>query len=308
MFQADINSVLQLSLTKRYIDTSSAALLLWDHMLTFNNEIRLIWRSPWSMIKMLYILNKVLALSYILGTLVSEFRPILSDHHCKIVTSVYTWVHAITHLIAQIILFIRTCAIWANATWVKVLLATVYVGCAIPIFYVLAVSVKAFQFEPPGDYGQPGCLIAKSSPILDLGLIFIFIFDTVVLILTTIKAWPYYKNEVRDSLRTDIKQSVQYVLYRDGFVFYLYLLALTIVNTVYTVKVLNKAPDTLILLSFQLALDTVFSSRVVLNLRRTHLKEATRSNVMIDLIPLHAVQFAPNHLQAGEGSNSSLDM
>ncbi len=44
-----------------------------------------------------------------------------------------------------VILFIRTCAIWANATWVKVLLATVYVGCAIPIFYVLAVSVKAFQ-------------------------------------------------------------------------------------------------------------------------------------------------------------------
>jgi len=44
--------------TVRYLLYSALGLMLWDHMLTFQTEVQLVWRARWTVIKALFLFNR----------------------------------------------------------------------------------------------------------------------------------------------------------------------------------------------------------------------------------------------------------
>jgi len=45
-------------MTVRYLLYAAFALMIWDHLLTFQREIQLVWRARWTVIKALFLFNR----------------------------------------------------------------------------------------------------------------------------------------------------------------------------------------------------------------------------------------------------------
>jgi len=58
-----------------YIEVSAVAWLLYDMCLTFGRELKLIWKSKWSFVKVLYILSRYYGASYLAVTTAVSLTP-----------------------------------------------------------------------------------------------------------------------------------------------------------------------------------------------------------------------------------------
>ncbi|KAI0090000.1 hypothetical protein BDY19DRAFT_96547 [Irpex rosettiformis] len=58
-----------------YATASSMALIVWEYIATFGQEIELVWCSRWSLSKAVYLLNRYITLLMALLYLISESSP-----------------------------------------------------------------------------------------------------------------------------------------------------------------------------------------------------------------------------------------
>jgi hypothetical protein len=65
--------------TWRYTFHATLALMIWDHFLIFDDEVRVIWQQPWNANKILYILNRYVALTQYLLQLLGTSSPDLGS-------------------------------------------------------------------------------------------------------------------------------------------------------------------------------------------------------------------------------------
>ncbi|OJA16639.1 hypothetical protein AZE42_04038 [Rhizopogon vesiculosus] len=74
-------SELQNYRASQYVGVAGLVVLLWDHLLTFNDEVRLIWRAPLSIPKLLFLFNRyavpisLIALTYATSGLSDDTLP-----------------------------------------------------------------------------------------------------------------------------------------------------------------------------------------------------------------------------------------
>lgn len=294
MSELDVFQMLKLLQMKEYVDTAAGTLLIWDYILNIRDEIQLIWRSRWSWIKLLYIITRYLSLSYVIADfIVDHFKTALSGPHCKIMFNVLGWCNILAISSAEVILFIRTSAIWGNTMRIKLFLFVLSIGATIPAFCLAGIFLATVEVGP-------SCAVLKAKSIVNVELLFMFLYDLLVLVLTAIKAVPYYRNHLRLRCRigTDADHTIQHIVYRDGLIFYMYLMTLTIINAVYALKAMDNAPDGMVLQNLQLVLHSVISSNVVLNVRRTAPSDDMPSPATsLEPIQMHTIEFAPRRFK-----------
>jgi len=63
----------------QYAQLASSAIILFDHLVTLDGEVELIWKSPWSMGKALFILNRYYTLFSVILNNYAYFAAGLSD-------------------------------------------------------------------------------------------------------------------------------------------------------------------------------------------------------------------------------------
>jgi len=72
--------VIQHVLISRYFTAAAVVILVYDTLLTLNEEIRLIWPGALSFPKLLYYINRYMAIIFLIGAnyLLAGFRPPMS--------------------------------------------------------------------------------------------------------------------------------------------------------------------------------------------------------------------------------------
>jgi len=96
----------------KYILVASAALFLYEFILTFPAEIRLVWKRKWSSTLFIFWFCRYTAFAdSVFISLYQEFTPILSERTCKILYNVKAWSETLSIALAEVILILRTCAI-----------------------------------------------------------------------------------------------------------------------------------------------------------------------------------------------------
>ncbi|KAF9456198.1 hypothetical protein BDZ94DRAFT_1276263 [Collybia nuda] len=250
---------------KGYILVAAATVLCYDFICTFPQEVSYVWSRPCSIGTILFVLNRYLPFVDIILSL-RVLTTVNTPEQCYRQFMAITWFIIVGMTISQLILLIRTYAMWHLKRSITVLLVCVGFLTIIPAIIATHVELRSLKFGPTKGH-RFGCDIVQAKNVALVAYIAIFISETTIVILTMIKASQH--------LRHSSSSSWVFQLYRDGLIFYLYLLAVTIANAVVPVL----APPTFkgVLANPQRVLHSVLCTRVILLILRQR-SVSSRSN------------------------------
>ncbi|KLO16879.1 hypothetical protein SCHPADRAFT_197154 [Schizopora paradoxa] len=248
------------------------ALLTYDvFFITFAEEISLVWRQTWSFGKILYLLNRYLpffdtflSLHLLLGR--------NTDEECLRGFKAVTWLIVIGIIISELILMVRTYALWERDRIVLYLLLFLASAAIVPAFVVTQLEIDSFAYKSVGI----GCTKTKnSSPIIFIAFLMLILCETgmeqrsredfgdhfkvitlAIVTLTVIRVWRHHRNS---------KSAVLVRMYKDGLLYYLYLLAFSIVNVIIALAAPPQYANWLT--TPQRVVHSLLGARVVLHIR-----------------------------------------
>ncbi|KAG8923861.1 hypothetical protein FRC01_012236 [Tulasnella sp. 417] len=241
----------------RYLSVAGFVVLVYDHLLTFADEVDLIWKNPTKPVACLFLFNRyVIPLVIIIDIFEkSGLARNLPDEFCVVWLFVEGFLQAICFGIAHILVALRVRALYVKRPWVEWVLwlsGTGYFAATVGIvFLALTTVAKGYAWNPMFHMcigNIPHWTFWIWVPAL--------VFETILFGLTAGKAIHHY--------RQNVSLPIARMLYRDGFLYFI-IISLCCVFNIVAWAVL---PETLIAIAkyFTFSFINVMSSRLVLNL------------------------------------------
>ncbi|QRV98048.1 transmembrane protein [Ceratobasidium sp. AG-Ba] len=237
---------------------AGVCVLLYDHILTFPEEVEYVWKQKWSAVSTMFVLNRYITPFILAVDLYDKggLSNYLSQSFCV------NWYYAETvwNLLCfgfvHAIVALRVGAIWGRPGWLSITLSvlfTIYFVSTAVIAYTLQIKVAdTVEYNPFFRV----CLVII-SPYLWTCWIPSLIFETILFVLTVIKA--------REHSKANFDTPILHILYRDGVVYFAIICCCCLFNMVIWIT----APLSLVALSkyFTLAIVPAMGARLVLSLR-----------------------------------------
>ncbi|TFK63339.1 hypothetical protein BDN72DRAFT_902498 [Pluteus cervinus] len=261
----------------QYFTLASSTLYLYDLLLTLDLEVDLLWPSKWTLLKMIYLLQRYLPLiDMVIVTITWQFGEISNLHTCKALFQESNWSYLVGMTLSEIVLTYRTLAVRGNTTKLRRGLLLFFLVCMAPLYWTMAkILSSSFTYHSlpiPGMY----CFPIGGPGLSYLCWTLLTVYDTGEPVRQTPdSAWV---DDVRPfDLDRDpgfpsiasrvIRQSkLSQVVYQDGVLYYLYLVALSVINVILTLR-LPGNPATLFVTSVERVLYSILTSHVVLHMR-----------------------------------------
>ncbi|KAJ6518215.1 hypothetical protein C8R47DRAFT_8740 [Mycena vitilis] len=229
-----------------------ATLLTYDWICTLDQEVARVWSRPWSTGTLFFVLNRYLPFVDISISLSARFTRI-SPERCLTENKAVAWFTVLGIFLSEVILMLRTFALWDRSRGALIALTLLALCTAVPTIVFTQLELMSLGYVAKEGLG---CQLAKASSIIIFAYIMLMVFETTNFVLTAIKAY-------RDLRRSRQPWLVQ--LYRDGLLFYVYLLAISLANIL--VPILAPPMYANWLASPQRILHSVLCTRVLLLLR-----------------------------------------
>jgi len=189
---------------------ASLAFLLYDHALTFEAEVRLVWgQIRWSFGNVLFILNRYFGLFTLIFNIIVFITPSVSLKFCDVFHWWETTSEAIAVLTVEIILMTRIYAVYERSKKLLVMFGLIFVA---EVAGTLAVVDGGLPQGIPRPFGiKAGCFTTRHPSLYFLTWIPALICESILCFLMLYKAWTMYKNNYQSSLlRMIIRDSVFY--------------------------------------------------------------------------------------------------
>ncbi|KAF9039377.1 hypothetical protein BJ165DRAFT_1497825, partial [Panaeolus papilionaceus] len=193
----------------------------YDWALTFGQEVELIWKQPFTIGTVLFAINRYLPfLDLSIG------MHSLSHHHfsaqsCHKRFNAMIWLVVAGVIIAQLVLSLRTVAIWARRKLIIVILSITFCCTSIPLVAIAETLIlPSLEFRDD----VPGCQIASASNVIAIPYIAILISETVICFLSLLRTYQYLQH-------TD--STWIHHLHQQGFLFYCCMLVISLLNAMY---------------------------------------------------------------------------
>ncbi|KAF9255137.1 hypothetical protein L218DRAFT_884795 [Marasmius fiardii PR-910] len=188
----------------------NATLLVYDVLLNLGLEIKFIWARNWSLLTVLYIIQRYLPFFDTLGvTLHHHFAPNLSPRRCTLDYTIAGWSYAVGIALSEVILTLRVWAVWKKNIPVGIGLVVFFLACWVSFYVLLEKFLSAMQFTALPLPNFRGCFISDGSHILFLNWVLLMVYDTGTLILILI---PGVKTAFSPGGRSELIR----VIYQDG--------------------------------------------------------------------------------------------
>ncbi|KAF9449577.1 hypothetical protein P691DRAFT_774567 [Macrolepiota fuliginosa MF-IS2] len=262
---------------QHYCQLAAVTIVLYDHFITFDQEVELIWKKRWSKSKILYLVCRYLgdfllvAETYVylnrhptdtlcvilLCRYDSEFTGLWGNRFLAVLAFTSTWT-------TQLILLLRIQALYGNRTLSKCL-NVLYAGGVISLFTIGSMSVILMQVtsEPVPGFHQCTCVKFPSY-----SFVFFFIilsFDTFLFFLAVgiiVANWRRLSYEAL-SFQCAVPSLVSIVL-RDNFGYFFMASGMYLITTV--VWMAAEVRYTSIPTCSSYAVTTIMGCRLILNL------------------------------------------
>jgi len=205
---------------------STLLLLFYDWSLMLSLEVKYIWRATWNYTKVLYLLARYAPFVSLSLQLRNQFAPNPSPGSCEKSIQAACWVSLVGMNMAEVILFIRTYAVWNKDKRVGIGLAGLWVVCQVPSVVIAERFLASLNFIPnplPGIV--QGCVTPVASKLVSLDWVVFSVMEGVVLVLMIVSALRTYRQNISNLLN---------VIYVDGIRFYAFMFCATIVNVLIT--------------------------------------------------------------------------
>jgi len=258
-----------------YFHVASTALLIYDYFLTLPREVSLIWPSKWSLIKVLFLLTRYTPFIDAGLSLHYHFQSSPRVETCQLVVSLNSCLFFSGTAASQIILTMRTWAVWDRNKQLGIALGIFFAMCALPDIGIIVIFLKSLRFIPLKSPALLGCLVIEASPYLSISWILLLIYEAGIFFLMLIEGIRCYKLSSNSQLFR--------VVFKNGLLYYLYLFALSLCNVI----VVKTVPPHLqvVLIFTERVVHSILACRVVLEIRG----QVTKSILLVNVLDLNVV-------------------
>jgi len=240
-----------------YFRVASTTAYVYDYLLTFPREVSLIWPSAWTVIKILFLFTRYIPFVDRAFLLYYHFQQHQTDKTCSALYKIISWLFYIGKGLPEIILTLRTLAVWNRDRRLSIGLAIIFVACFLPITGIIFVFLESVEVTLLTSPVLLGCVLTNESHIISIAWIMILIYQTVLFSLMLIQGIRCYRH--------GLSSRMFQVVFRDGLLYYIYLFAVSLINIVVSASV------TPTLHTFFVSIDRVvlaiIGCRVVLDIR-----------------------------------------
>ncbi|KAJ8090767.1 hypothetical protein PM082_024948 [Marasmius tenuissimus] len=258
-------------------ESSAAMLVVYDTLLNLDLEIHLIWMSPWTAVKALYLFQRYLPFIDIVGLLM---YPLTDPGTCLLTVKVLAWMGFIGVLFSEVLMSLRVWAVWARSKYITAGLGALYVGCFTPAALYFGRFLEGVIYaDPPFPIpNRQGCFLAGGNNLIYLAWTMLAVYDTATFILIMIPvARAYHRGGKAGVIKT---------MYQDGITYFIFLSFCSLMNIV----VITTHPDLVYLLtSFERVIHSIIASHAILHIRRQSNKQGilVASGEQLDFRSLH---------------------
>jgi len=241
-----------------YADVASFCLWAYDYTLTLDLEIALMWAAPWSVPKALFLLTRYMPIIDSIPMVYFFAHPETSDGTCLAIFQLGQWMLIISVGLAEIILMIRTWAIWEGDHRLSIGLPIFFISVWSTLCVYGARYLGSLKFMPIKNPALSGCFVDARSSIQFVEWALIMGFEGGILILTFIKGYQ--------TLRIGPRSGLMRLVYVDGILYYIALFALATMNLIAILTLPGAFAN---IFSFlQRIMHSVLTGRMLLQLRK----------------------------------------
>ncbi|KAF8189448.1 hypothetical protein K438DRAFT_1722086 [Mycena galopus ATCC 62051] len=249
----------------RFSQLASSAIIIFDHIITLDEEVELIWKSPWSMGKALFVINRYYTLASVVINNYALFSSSLTDSFCLRFFQWQGWTGLIACMIAEVILQMRLYALYLLNKKVLALMVTTFILSSTTSAVIMGKvlhGISAHSQQIPGmtfcvPFGVPGYFFAFWIPII--------CFESLLCGLALYRGFQTFR--ASDSLYQSGRHLVA-ILIRDSVLYFLVMFATYFTNMLVWVSAssyLLEAP-----IAFSVALSCCLGNRMILNVRQVN--------------------------------------
>jgi len=284
------NAIRDLIVSKQYA-TASWALALYEYIITFNQELSRIWSRPFSIVTILWVINRYVFLVSFTPTILFFFIP-LSSQQCQSFVKFPGIMQIILNISTGITLSIRTYALYGKKKWI--------ISCLSP-FLLAEVAVEAWAVSGgvpvPLPNGYSGCILTGKSTQGDRFAAFWvgqLVFPMVIFILTIAKGASLYRDGTG-------RNRVLEVMLRDGLMYFLVIFLANLVNVITYVV---SPPDLqAVNAPFSNMITALIICRLILNLRANPSDNVSHTNMLYTGGSLPNWMVTPKHFLGDLGND-----
>lgn len=244
-------------LATRYFMVVTVTLVLYDHVVTFRDEVEFIWAARKWLNKLIFVVNRYIVEATLVGTtyVMLELRPNLSDRVCKISLIPVVSSAIICTAVSHVMITLQVDAMWDfNKTITRAMLAGFAATyTAVLAFFIIAMVdlYSAVYFFAPVNT----CLVSHSPRFANGIWISMVAFDVFVfgLVLMNAVNRPYREtSEVVSNLN------------KDGVVFFTVILVIRAFNMIFSLK--TGSSETFLVVYFMWAIFAIAVCRLILRI------------------------------------------
>ncbi|KAI5116447.1 hypothetical protein M0805_009916 [Coniferiporia weirii] len=241
------------TLAQTYLYLSVAK--VYDWTLTIDEEVALVWPSKWGWPKVLYVLNRYLVFADP-ALLIYVLIFGRDAKTCVVTFQTLGGTTAFGFVVAQIILAMRTWAVWARRRSVTVTLVVLIVAALSLDIYVLKRYLGGVSYVTLFTSSIDGCLLQFANRFVYVDFIDVIVLETAMLVLLVIKALEYFKHS---------RNSLMVRMLNDGVVYFVYIFITSVVNLCTIILAPVELHNMFIVT--QRVFHSIFCTRVLLHIR-----------------------------------------
>ncbi|KAJ3841158.1 hypothetical protein F5878DRAFT_30965 [Lentinula raphanica] len=249
----------------RYASLAASTIIIYDHLITLDNEFDLIWKSPWSIGKGLFIINRYYTLASVFANNYALFGTSINASVSRRFYHWQGWTGLIACMIAETILQMRLYALYFLNKRILCLMVGSFIITSASAATIMSIAISQFQVEAHLLPDLP-CIITKAPSWFFSFWIPILAFETLLCLLALIRGFRTHGNSGYP-VRSDSGKRLVSLLIRDSVRYYVVMF--TTYLTCLLVWVINikllEVP-----IGFSIAFSCVLGNRVIFNVRKVN--------------------------------------
>ncbi|KDR66287.1 hypothetical protein GALMADRAFT_259566 [Galerina marginata CBS 339.88] len=131
----------------RYSELASACVILYDHLLTFDNEVKSIWTRKWSLPQVLFVISRYYVLASAILDTWGMFFPVPTDSFCFALLRWQGWTCVIVSVLAAGILQVKIYALYFLNKRILALMLTFFIGSVANSVWIMKGLLSKFQVK-----------------------------------------------------------------------------------------------------------------------------------------------------------------
>ncbi|KAF9449495.1 hypothetical protein P691DRAFT_703153 [Macrolepiota fuliginosa MF-IS2] len=242
---------------------ASIAMLVYDYFLTLGQEVELIWKSRWNTVKFLFLLTRYLPFIGSGIILFYQFAPKATAYQCAIAFKCTAWTFIIGISIAELLLTIRTWAVWEKDRRLTIGLPIFFVSFWVTQYALVGLYLGTLTYEPSPYQPWVTCATFHMNRLLSVCWILLMIYDAGILILIVIQTLRTFRSWGNVPLTR--------VICQDGIAYFAYLFLLSFANIIIIMKLPREFVHLLTMI--ERVVHSVLTCRIILQIRQQDVRD-----------------------------------